>query len=283
MNFGPEDEDDFVDGPDDEAESSEADAGGDDGLDPDEDLGDDGQAEGGQGDEPAGRKDPLGSDEGTPRQGPVEVRQPSRAERRFQELSRRAKEAEEKAARYEREAQEARFIRERNQGPDLQAQIAQRRREELERLREEARISQDPTAYLDAQRRHDREDFDARIGALQAQQIDSGDRAAFDRMCDRNPAVAAIRDKVEAEIANLRRQGGNAGREAVAYYLLGQAAVQRAGAAKTRQSKRAANGIEREAARPVRSRSDLPSGGRRESRGGDERAARAKRLEDVQI
>lgn len=186
-----------------------------------------------------------------------------------QEAKRAAKEAKAEAEATRRELNELR-------------QAAQGRQTEEQRRVEAERLSlMPPEEKFEYLLNKQKQDFEARLGQVQFQTNDSADRTAFESLCARNPAFAAVRDDVESKIPELRRNGGNTTREVMATYLIGQRALERA--AKGGKSKQAAKGaakVASAAARPVGGRSDIRGGERRET---DDRAARAKRLDGMEI
>lgn len=271
--MGPNDEDLLAQDGDTDAEGDEELDAGDTSVDPDEDLGDDGQGAADEDGDDQGGKDALGSDDGKAGQGPAEVK---RGNPEFGRLRRERREATEKAERLERELQETRrSVQQRDSGPSL----ADRRKAELAEAAERDRL--DGTArYWETRLRHQSEDTDARFGMLQNQFADTADRQSFDRLCASHPAVAKIADRVEQEIANFRRNGQvPPTRDAAARYILGDMALKSAGANLGRQRKKGEEAVARERARAPGNRggSDVP---RNQSRNNDSKSARENRLKD---
>lgn len=179
-------------------------------------------------------------------------------------------------------------------------------REENERLRREAdaarqNINRPDPAVAAAERRarlelmtsEERAEFlvnEARqetrneIAQMRFEQADGRDQTRFDGLCARNPAMAAVADKVEEELAKMRRGGGNAPRETVATYLIGKAALERAAkGGKARQQRQGQERVQRQQAKPGNGgRSDVAKSSDRQG-GGNERQQRAKRLDGLNI
>lgn len=223
----------------------------DDELDPDDAGGDDGAGDEEDGDPP--------------------LRQQSRGEKRFQTLAAEKKAAEDRAAKLEADLAEER--RQRNAGAQVSPEEQARRRDaHLATLTEAGRLE-----YL---QREGEQRLTQRLNQIEFQSWDGTDKAAFQGMCARNPAVAALETEVEQRLTELRASGQNASRETVAKYLLGEKALAKAGRAKTAGRKRELEGRERQGARPVNGRGDVPPNGNRRT---SDREARRKRLEGQSI
>jgi len=195
-------------------------------------------------------------------------RQPSRAQRRIEELDRRTRE-------FERVAQEARE----------RAEAAERRlnevlngtsRAEAERRERERIANMDPDERLAYQARQSEERTSRELLSLRQQVADSTDRSEFAAACAANPALAKVKDQVEAELKKLRASGTDVPRGTLAAYLIGQQVLEKAPKARERAVKRAAANLDRERARPTGGASDAPARGRTN----DDKAARDKRLEN---
>lgn len=239
-------------------------------ADTDEGGDDEGDGDSGEGDEHL----PEGDDEskGTGERGAehqVEGAAPKKGNPEFGRLRQRARDAEE--AKVRAEARLAEIERERHG-----RQTADEKRLEAERIA--LMPPEEKTDYLLQQQERR---FEARFGALQFQQADASDRIAFESLCARTPAMAAVRDEVDRQLGDLRRSGGNTTRETLAVYLIGKRAIDNAGRSKAKQQKRGEANIQRQTARPSNAGGSVPSGDRRS--GGDERAQRAKRLDGVEI
>lgn len=234
-----------------EVEAEEADTEGED--EPDEDA-----AEGDEEDEAGGEVAPA-----------VAAKPRSAATIAVQEAKRAAKEAKAEVEALRRERDDA--LRER-QGRQTAEQAA------MERERIALMPPEEKFEYL---LKKQEEGTNARLGAMQFQMQDSADRAAFESMCARNPAFAAVRDEVETKIPELRRNGGNTTREVMATYLIGQKAIERANkGGKTKQATKGAARVAAAKASATGGRSDVRGG---ERRGGDDVAARRARLGDMEI
>lgn len=244
------------------ADGASADEDGDDGVDEESGEGDDDLPEGDNEPEGAGEQRPEG----------VAAKPRSAATIAVQEAKRAAKAAREEAESTRRELAELRAAQ---QG----RQTAEQQRLEAERI--SLMPPEEKYEYLlKAQETR----FEARFGALQFQQGDSGDRVAFQSLCARNSdqgkALSSVSDEVERRLTELRRNGGNTSREVLAKYILGERAYERAGRVKAKQEKKGAANIQRQQGKPSGGRSDVQGGQRK---GGDDRAARAARLADQQI
>lgn len=200
-------------------------------------------------------------------------RRETRGSRRFQELSNRAARAEAELAAERRVREE---LHRQQQASLMGQQRAQQDIQERERL---ALMSADEK--VEYYRQKDRQELEQRLGQIQFQQQDVADRAAFDRLCDRSPAIAEVADEVERILADERRAGRpGASREVIAKFVIGDRALKGARKAGAVQRQRAQANIQRNAAVPVAPRGDIPAG--RERRG-SEAAAREKRLSNIEI
>jgi len=266
--FGPEDE---VDGGEKHVEDIE-DAGddSDEGSDladvEEDDDGDDGD-EGGEGDE----RDAQARREEEPdlrvkkRSASDVIRDNKRAAK---EATRKADEALRRAEAAERRAEEA----ERRANERRQTESAAEEAARVELMSDSER-----SAYY---RQKDKEEFQRELGTLKFQSWDAGDSAKFERLCDRHQVFDKVRDKVEERYAELARQGKATSREVIAKFLLGEMMVANAGRARTKQVKRADEGIRRETTKPTRTRSTAAPD--RQRRGQEDTpAARRARLEGV--
>ena len=194
----------------------------------------------------------------------VEERPRSRAQERVERALREAKAAREEAEAARREL--------------AQAQTARNTQAEAER--EAATLANmEPWERAEYRANQIAKQTEARIGQLQFQMADSADRTDFASKCARMPALAAVADDVEKNLAEMRRSGTTAPRETIAKYLLGERALARAAGNKTRATKAGAARIASNAGRPTGARSDVA----REPARGDTASARAKRLEGLNI
>jgi hypothetical protein len=163
-------------------------------------------------------------------------RKPNRAQDRIASLTAREKAEKERADRLEAELRQIR------QGP-------QKSPEEL--AREEAAHLATMTAEQRLQYQIEKNDRQTqhRLNQIQFATADATDKATFDGLCARNPAVAALKGEVETALGRIRAGGGNVSREVVAKYVLGDMAMAKATRANNAGSKRAAAGRERQAVR----------------------------------
>ena len=222
-----------------------------------------------EGDEDRLLDDDAGTDDGQGSAAPeVAGKTPGRRERTVLEAKRRAKEAEERAERFERELAEVR------------QQISGRTSAEKE-AEERARLElMGPDEKIEYYRRKDREEVNARLMQMEFRSWDATDRSRFESLCTRNDAFAKVSKDVDTELARIRKNGQNTERETIALYLIGKAAVERAGRANGKQRRQGAERIEREKVRSPRGGSDVRAGAERR---GSEVDKRRQRLEDVLI
>lgn len=191
----------------------------------------------------------------------------SRAQDRIATLTAGQKAEKERGDRLERELQQAR------QGPTETPQQLQARRDaHVATLTGDAKVE----FLLNEQRQQN----DYRFNQLAFSTADTNDKSAFQGMCARSPAIAALEKEVEERLTELRGTGGNATREAVAKFLLGEKAMAKVTRAKTAGRKREQEGRDRQVTRPANGRGDVaPNANRRTS----DREARRKRLEGMSI
>lgn len=245
-------------------------------ADTDEGGDDEGDGDSGEGDEHLAEGDH--EQEGARERGTelqVEGAQPkiSRASLAVMEAKKAAKAAKEEAETARREAAQ------------LRAEAQGRQTREQAELEAQRLSLMPPEEKYDYLLKQQETKFEARFGALQFQQADSGDRVAFESLCsrgtDQGKALAAVRDEVERRLGELRRNGGNTSREVLAKYILGERAYDRAGRVKAKAEKRGAANIQRQQGKPTGGSGSVASEGRRS--GGTDRDARAKRLENIDL
>jgi len=206
---------------------------------------------------------PLGEEP----EGEVEAepaRRPSRAQARIETLDREVREAREREAALQRQIEEIRS----GQTRTTQAEAERQERERLERM--------DPVERAEYLARTVETRTNQRLDALNRQIADSTDRAEFAEACAANPALAKVKDQVEAELRKLREGNVNVPRQTLAAYLIGNQVLDKAPKARERATKKAAANLDRERTRPAGGASDAPRSGRDTS----DRSARDKRLED---
>ncbi len=109
------------------------------------------------------------------------------------------------------------------------AQIAQEQaefyRKQLEQAQAYQRQPQPPVdEFVDPEEKW-RRDVEARTNQALAAANDLNDRAAYNLRAAANPMYAKYADRVEAELNRIRSQGGNAPREEVLKYVVGQDAL----------------------------------------------------------
>lgn len=255
------------DAPEVEIEDVEVEQGAD-GSGADEDGTDDLGEEPGEGD-----ADPEQDDDGPADAGQEGGRSPEVAAKRgnpeYGRLRARAREAEQAAENTRRELAE---IRAAQQG---------RQTQEQQRLEQERVALMAPEEKFEFLLNKHAEQTRTQVDVLKFQMGDASDRTGFESLCARNPAFDAVRDEVERTLTTMRNNGGNSTREAVATYLIGKRAIERA--AKGGKSKQAVKGAQRVQQNRVAApagRSDVQGGQRR---GGDEKSALRTRLENADI
>ena len=182
------------------------------------------------------------------------------------------------AVRAQRLAQEARAE------ADAARREAAEARAELQRLRQPTETPEQEAARLalmDPDQRSEyrfnkaMENQNRQMAAMQSRLADQADKSAFSAACLSDPLLKTVAAEVETELANIRRQGQNVDREALANYLIGKRARSRAPAAVNKQKKAGERNIARQQGRPSAGRSDREP----ENRKSDD--ARRRRLEDV--
>lgn len=215
-------------------------------------------------DEDEGSDEDEPSDEADPEDSEEPPAKPSRADDRVAKATRAAKEARETSARLERELAEARGGR---QTESQQAAVAERK------ARLDAMEPEDRLTYLinESEQR-----TQAHLRQLQYENWEASNRNDFEARCARNPILAKVQDDVEKKFRELKAKGQVTDRDTIAKFIIGERALAGASKAGTKQRKAAAVAKDRQASRPVNSRSDVSAGsGKRLS----EAAARKKRLE----
>ena len=168
----------------------------------------------------------------------------------------------------------------------LERELAEVRRAQLGRGAEEARRAEDERLALMSTeeklayyRQQDQRVADQRFSTLQFQLQDERDADRFERLCDRNPAIAAVAEEVDRVLAAERAAGrAGASREIIAKYVIGDRALKNAGRTKGKAVKRAEASKKRETASAGATRSQQTKS---DSRGGSEAEQRRKRLEGI--
>ena len=198
-------------------------------------------------------------------EGETEPERPSRGanlRHRAQEAERRAAELQERVERLERAGTG-------RQTADDAAREEQEFRRSLEMLTPEERAEK---ITARAERR-----MENRLAQTQFTLVDQNDKSAFDARAATDPVYRRYQDRVETELAAMRRNGMNVPRERLLAFLIGQDALKRRGEAGGRQRKR----TEQERARQT---PKAAGGGRSDARAtakGKQPKTAAERLEDV--
>lgn len=180
-------------------------------------------------------------------------------------LRERARMAQERADRLEREAAE---LRTRVQ-PQQQTEDPRREAERLARMTPEQRVQHYAAV---AEERIARA---TAIGEFQA--ADQADKASFAVRTAHDPRAAKYAPEVEARLLQLRKSGANASREDVLKYIIGERVM--ANMPKVKKQQAAA----RETVRSQTTNPERPKGDTGGKRRVDEKTARAKRLDGVRI
>lgn len=227
-----------------------------------------------EGDEAGGEEDHLDDDDvgddDRQEDGPAQVAPASRGANRIATLAAERAAATTRAEAAERELAAIRQERQNNQQRETAEQEAQRLAMMDPEERTEYRLNQIEARNQQA------------LSEIRFQSADTNDKTAFEAICARNPAVAAMKDEVEEALKAMRAQGTTAPRETVAAYLIGQKAIAKQPRAKAAGARTAAAGRERQQARPTGGgRGDVPANGQR--RGGSEAEQRRRRLENLEI
>lgn len=151
------------------------------------------------------------------------------------------------------------------------------RREMLERQIAETRQREDPAfeaerlALMTPEERADYKlnkalgemDLRAKREAFRIEDI--ADRAAFEAKVSSDPLYARFADKVEAQLAELRRQNQNIGRERLFKYLVGEHVLASRGQRNTSDAPRRNQNVDRQRTQSVRGRTDTQVGRRETS------------------
>lgn len=177
-----------------------------------------------------------------------------------------------------------RLAREARAEADKNARELASLREEMQRARQPVETPEQEAARLaimDPEQRAEyrfnkaMENQNRQMAQMQARMADQSDKSAFLAACASDPLLKTVAADVETELANIRRQGQNVDREALANYLIGKRARSRAPKALAKQRQTGERNIARQQGRPGAGRSDREP----ENRRSDD--ARRRRLEDV--
>ncbi len=193
----------------------------------------------------------------------------SRGENRVAAATRIAKEAKDRADALEREM------------ADLRKQALNPPQPRETQAQFEARLAQmEPWERTEELRRVDAIQTQARLAKMEFDTWERGDQVAYESLASREPIAAKLRDEVEKTILAERAKGRNVDRTTVLKFLIGERALAGKNRATGRATKAAAVNRERQAAKPGNGRADVPTG---DSRRGSDSAARARRLENMEI
>jgi len=256
-----------------EAEGDEQDEG------PEESV----EGEDADGDEADGEEDGEGDGEGpedAKGEEPVAGATPKRkgASEVIRENKRSRQEAERKA-----EALERRMEAAERRAEAAERAVAERRQSESKEARDARLALMSPEERFEVLRQEDRETYTREINSVKVQMWDSTDATRFDRLAERDPLVAKVRDRVEEEFKR-RLDAGKplVERELLANQEIAKMMRDRQKTAGAKQRKRGEESIRRETVKPRQIRSDAESP--RSKRGQEDTPeARRKRLEGVTI
>lgn len=193
----------------------------------------------------------AGGQETAQRQNEREVeseRKPSRANSRIRTL------ADELRAERERGAQRDRELAE------LRAAQGQRQQPRETREEREARLAlMSPEERSEYRLNEALELNNRRMAEMQFSMQDTADRSAFQARAATDKLVAKYAPQVESELAKLRSQGQNVGREQLFTYLVGQAALAARGKSTEKAQKDGQTRIRRQTTRPLNGKGDTAS------------------------
>lgn len=193
----------------------------------------------------------------------------SREEGRVATLARETKEAKAQTAKLENEMAALRLQVQQNQAP----------RETQDQFN--ARIAQmEPWERTEYLRQLDSQATNAKLTKIEFDAWDRGDKLSYDALANREPIAAKLKDDVEKLVLERRAAGQNVDRETVLKFLIGERALANKGRATGKAQRTATANRDRQTARPGNGRADAQTGDRR---GGNDAAARAKRLADIEI
>jgi hypothetical protein len=187
-----------------------------------------------------------------------------------------------------------RSLRARAQEAERRAQEADRRAEDNERRVRDFEARQRPAQQVDPQEEarlleamtpDQRADYKVNKALERFQQasavqnfqtMDRIDTQAFQQECAANPLARKYAAEVDRELTKIRSEGGNVPRQAVLFYVLGRALVDKQRSTADKRASGAQDRIRRQTTRPTNSRGDV---------GGNRRGAASleQRLENVPI
>lgn len=168
-----------------------------------------------------------------------------RGESSLQRISRQAQESTARADRLEREMAEMRAERQRQQVP---AESPDQEAARLALMDPEQRSEYRLTKALARQEQQN--------NTLRFQMLDSSDKSAFASLCADKPLYKRFAAQVETKLADLRRQGQNVDREALAKYLIGEEVANRGPKVLQRQREQGKRNVDRQRAGSSATRSD---------------------------
>lgn len=223
---------------------------GDDEITEEEDIeGSDAAGDGGDG-EDAGdgeEEEREADDEGHARQ----VREPQRKESRYQRAIREAREAKREAQQLRERFEQAQRQPAHPQGPS-QEELRRQEQQFLESLR-----LMDPTEAIIAVRDRERQQFSQVLQQVHVSSLDRQDRADFNAEARSDPAMARLKDQVEAAVTEARRLGNYAvTRKDIFYRMYGEEMAMRRQTDRPRQQREAKRRVERQTTRSVSGRGE---------------------------
>ncbi len=233
FELGPEEEDDS-----DEAASGEVDGEG--GEDADGDDGGEGQE----------TEEDVTAEPPAPRRGG--------GSQTIREQRRRAQEAEERAAKAERELAEARGFQQGIAARQVDPQAAARAEQEFYASLE----MMPPAQAYQALMHRGQQQIGAVIQGVEFRANERADKQAYDIACRTSPARERYRAQVEQILASERSQGRNPEREVIYRHLLGDEVDRKMSAAASKQRTGAARRVASQRTQPTGARGDVAAKGR---------------------
>ena len=183
-----------------------------------------------------------------------EPQRPSRSQSRIQTLTHEIRDRDQRLEQLNRRLDE---LTQQVRQPKPQAETPEQRAQR--------RALMTPQDVMSEELREAREGFSQQINQMQWQNAEVADRTAFQAKCATSPLHAKYAPKVEGKLAELRTRGGNAEREVLLKFLIGEAALERYSSKEGRGERTAARErVRRATTKPSNSGSDEAATRRRE-------------------
>ena len=187
--------------------------------------------------------------------------QPSRRDRRLEELRQQARSAQERADRIERDLAQERADRQRSQAQRTEAE------------ERDALALMTPEERMDYRLRKSEERTAAMVAQANFHAQDAADKASFNSMAAGNKAVARHAEEVETRLQALRTQGGNIPREQMLRWVLGDKQLAQAGKVRQQAEDQGKRRIAAQTTRPGSGKGDQAGGRQRQQPTAEERLA----------